>query len=366
MVAGSHKDQRPITFGIIGAGWRAEFFFRIARELPQRFRISGVVSRDENRRNRVHQNWGLKTYETIDSLLDAADFDFIVVSVPRIAAPAILQKLSRHQVPALTETPPAADLNGLTELYEQSNGGKWIQVAEQYAFQPLHAARLNIACSGLLGTISQAQISIAHGYHGVSLMRKFLGIQFEEGTVSARKFESPIIEGPGRGGPPGAEKTIFSRQIIAQIDFDGKLGIFDFTGDQYFSWIRSARLLVRGEKGEINNREVRFLKNFATPVEVELHRVNAGEDGNLEGYYLKGIFAGQDSVYQNPFIPARLTDDEIAVATCLDKMAVFAQGGPSFYSLSEASQDHYLGLLMDSAVQSEEKVTAKKQVWASE
>ena len=93
------------------------------------------------------------------------------------------------------------------------------------------------------------------------------------------------------------------------------------------------------------------------------HCVDAGHDGNLEGYYHKGILAGSEWVYRNPFAPARLTDDEIAVATCLDKMAHYAAGGPDFYSLAEASHDHYLGMLIEQAARSGETVHTEVQPW---
>ena len=57
--------------------------------------------------------------------------------------------------------------------------------------------------------------------------------------------------------------------------------------------------------------------------------------------------AGEEWLYRNPFPGARRTDDEIAVATCTDRMAAYADGGPGFYGLPEASQDHYLGLRID-------------------
>ncbi|MDB5085906.1 MAG: hypothetical protein JWN30_2792, partial [Bacilli bacterium] len=39
-------------------------------------------------------------------------------------------------------------------------------------------------------------------------------------------------------------------------------------------------------------------------------------------------------------------------------------GGPSFYSLAEAAQDHYLALMMDQAVKSGESITTTLPLWA--
>ncbi len=356
--------METISFGIIGGGWRAEFYLRIARALPERFHVAGMLVRDAAKGRCLEQAWGIPTVRTLDDLLVTPGLQFIVVSVPRSACPLYLRQLAAKDMPALAETPPAADLDGLLALCDLMAAGARIQVAEQYCFQPLHAARLSIVRSGKLGAVTQAQVSAAHGYHGVSLLRNLLGIGFAEATIRAREFSSPIVAGPDREGPPTTEKIIPSKQVIAQLDFEGKLAIYDFTGDQYFSWIRSPRVLVRGERGEINNTEVRYLKDYRTPIELRLRRANAGEDGNLEGYYLKGILAGADWIYRNPFAPARLTDDEIAVATCLEKMAAYAAGGPDFYSLAEASQDHYLSLLIDQAVQTGEAVVARRQPWA--
>lgn len=355
----------PTHLGIIGGGWRAEFYLRVARELPHLFRVGGMFVRDDTKGQVLEDAWGVPTFRTLEELAKVPDLGFVVVSVPWPATPAIIRELADRGIPALAETPPAPDLDGLVALDEITKRGARVQVAEQYLFQPFHAARHSLAESGKLGTVTQAQVSAAHGYHGVSLIRGLLGVRYEEATITARVFESPLIEGPGRGGPPAEEKTRVSSQIIAHLDFGDKLGVHDFTGDQYFSWIRSPRVLVRGERGEINNRQVSYLKDFLTPVYCDLRRISAGEDGNLEGYYLKGILAGDEWVYQNPFAPARLTDDEIAVATCLDRMAKYAGGGSSFYSVPEASQDHYLGMLIQQAVKSGEAVAATRQVWAA-
>ncbi|SFT03867.1 Gfo/Idh/MocA family protein [Paenibacillus sp. BC26] len=353
-----------IRFGIVGGGWRTEFYLRIAKELPEQFEVSGVVVRNEEKAKKLASTWQVPVYRTTAAMLEKADPLFVVSSVPWDANPGVIEELALADMPVLSETPPAPDVEALIRLNEKY-GDSRIQVAEQYLFQPLHAARIAIAQSGKLGTITQAQVSAAHGYHGISLIRQFLGITFENAVIQASRFRSPLVNGPGREGAPKEHRLTQSDQVIASLAFDGKLGIYDFTGDQYFSWIRSQRLLVRGESGEISNKEIRYLKDYSTPIELELRRQNAGENGNLEGYYFKGILAGEEWVYRNPFTPGRLTDDELAIATSLAKMAEYAAGGPSFYGLAEASQDHYLSIKLNEALETGVPVQTETQPWAA-
>ncbi|MCC6442413.1 MAG: gfo/Idh/MocA family oxidoreductase [Armatimonadetes bacterium] len=354
----------PVRFALIGGGWRAEFFLRIARALPERFQVSRMLVRDAVKGAAIETRWHVPTYRRLEESL-ADNPLFAVVSVPWAVTPMILGELAERGVPALAETPPAPDLDGLVAVNRLTGQGARIQVAEQYAFQPLHAARLAIARSGRLGTISQAQVSSAHGYHGVSLIRKFLGATYENARISGYRFSAPLVAGPGRDSPPAEESVTQSTQVIASLDFGDRLGVYDFTGDQYFSWIRSSRVLVRGDRGEIHDDTVRYLQDFRTPITLKLLRQNTGEDGNLEGGYHKGILAGPEWAYRNPFIPGRLTDDEIAIATCLEKMADYARGGPDFYPLAEASQDHYLSMMIDQAVATGETLTTTTQPWAA-
>lgn len=353
-----------IPFAIIGSGWRAEFFLRIAELLPDRFQVTDMVIRDPGKAEAFERRWGITAHADVESLTGAGGYAFVVVSVPRQAAPEIVLQLARRDIPVLCETPPAESLERLEALHRELPAGAKVQVAEQYLYQPSHAARLNIAHSGRLGTVTQAQISVAHEYHGISLMRRFLGVTFEECEIQALSFASPLLNGPGRGGDPVREETVQSEQTIASFRYDGKLGVYDFAGGQYFSWIRSPRVLVRGDRGEIHDSRVRYLEDYRTPVDEELRRTQTGLEGNLEGYYLRHIALGGERVYLNPYIPGRLSDDEIAVATCLDKMGAYAAGGPAFYSLAEASQDYYLGVLVKQAAETSRTVRAQRQPWA--
>lgn len=360
--------SRPAKWSIVGgAGFRAQAFFRIAEALPDRFQVAGAVVRDEAKGVALTRQWGVTAYRTLEALLASERPDFVVVAVSGGACADYLIALAQTGIPALAETPPASDLPGLLRLHEQMRqlGGR-VQVAEQYLFHPLHAARRAVIAAGLLGDVTQATVSISQTYHAVSLLRTMLGLRYENATIRGMRFEAPIVAGPDRSGPPREEKLLNVPRDLAWLDFGGKLGIYDFAKDQHRAWIRSNHLSVRGDRGELFDHRLTTLADYATPLHLELKRINSGEEENLEGHYLQGILAGERWVYRNPFIPARLYDDEIAIATSLSRMADYAAGGPSFYSLAEASQDQYLGLLIEQAIRTGETVRSERQPWADE
>lgn len=356
-----------IRFGVIGTGWRTEFFLRIAQAAPDQFACVGVVTRDKQRAAAWAAPFGVTLFENLDDLLAEKPL-YVITSVPWDVNPTMLHQLAQRGIPALSETPPATTLDEMIDLYKLVQGGAKIAVAEQYFLQPDHAARLSLVKSGKLGSITQAQVSIAHGYHGISLMRRLLGIAYDNVTITGRTFTAPIVKSPDRSGAPDHEEIVESEQAIATFDFGNKLGIFDFTGDQYFSYIRGQRILVRGERGEIVNHSATYLHDHTTPIHLDFKRVYAGAHGNHEGFYLKGIQVGEAWHYRNPVPNARLADDEIAVADCLIRMADYADSDTNaapFYPLAVACQDRYLDIVMWQAINDGKPVTSETQIWAT-
>ncbi|WP_379132249.1 Gfo/Idh/MocA family protein [Paenibacillus sp. sgz500958] len=353
-----------IVFGILGGGWRAEFYLRIASQLPDRFAVGAMFIRNPQKAEELRRVWNVNVYTTLEEFIEKGGYAYAVVCMSKSASTEYILKLAAAGIYVLAETPPAPDLQGLIDLWNQVGSSGKVQIAEQYLFQPMHAARISLARSGKLGEISQAQVSAAHGYHGISLIRQLLDLRFENATIRGQSFGSPIINGPDRSGPPAAEQESVSSQTIATLDFGGKLGVFDFTREQYFSWFRKNRMLIRGSRGEIVNEDVAWLESFDTPLYSRMQRMDAGHGGNLEGFYLKGIMCGSEWLYHNHYAPARLSEDEIAIAESLTRMSQYVQGGPSFYSLAEGSQDHYLGLLIDQAAASGETITSETQIWS--
>jgi len=354
----------PIRFGLVGGGWRAEFFTRVAAALPDRFQLAGAYQRDAGKTAAFARKWNTVACDTLDAVADLEP-DFAVVAVSAAAHLDHAREMQRLNLPMLCETPAALDLPAMLEMWELVETGLRLHVAEQYFYQPLHAARLALIAEGKLGKVSSARVSAAHGYHGVSLLRKFLGIGFEDATIRARQFTAPLFEGPSRAGPPAEERLVQSTQLLGEFDFGDRLGLFDFTDMQYWSYVRSHHVVIRGESGEIADRDVRYLRDFRTPVVQELRRVDRGQFGDLDGYYHQGILCGDDYAFRNPYPRARLMDDEIAIAVALEKMGAFARGaGPGPYPFAEAAQDQYLSLLMSEAAQTGEAVTSVRQPWA--
>jgi hypothetical protein len=358
------EDAMTIHFALVGGGWRAAFYLRVAQALREQFAVDGVVVRDAAKGEAFTQAWGWPAFRSVDELLRASKPDYVITCVPWEANPGLVQELAGRGVAVLSETPPAPDVARLAALHELVKRGARLQVAEQYIYQPHHAARLALVKSGALGTVSQAQVSACHGYHGASLLRHFLDVAFENARVTATRFTSPLLAGPGRNGPPTEERTVLSTQTIAWLDYGDRLGVYDFVGDQYFSWVRGQRLLVRGVKGEIIDQEARYLADYRMPITLRLCREVAGAEGNLEGLYLKGILAGERWLYRNPLAPARLSDDEIAVGTVMQKMGEYVQGGAEVYALAEACQDRYLDMVIEQAAKSGESVMMQTQPWA--
>ena len=289
-----------IRFGIVGTAWRTEFFLRIARACPELFEVVGIVGRDAARAAEVAGRFGVPVFASIETLVKTGQPQFVVTSVKRGANVGVMAELVRLDMPILSETPPAETVDELQEVWALAQQGARIQVAEQFCMQPHHAARLAFVHSGKMGRISQAQVSVSHGYHGISLMRHFLGITYEPATITAHSFTSPIVQSAGRNGLPDQESIASSKQTIARFDFGDRLGIYDFTGDQYFSYIRRQRLLVRGERGELVDETATYLQDFRTPIRINFQRHMAGFNGNLEGHYLKGIQAGEEWVAVDP------------------------------------------------------------------
>ena len=108
---------------------------------------------------------------------------------------------------------------------------------------------------------------------------------------------------------------------------------------------------------------VRFLAEGNLPVIQEIQRFDAGINNNSEWSHRRMTFLDR-AVYENPFYPARMNDDEIAVASCLQRMKEYRETGKDYYPLREALQDTYLSFLLEEAEKSGRDIQSESQLWA--
>src|SRR3954468_1613624 len=333
-------------YAIVGRGWRARFFTRLAEVIPDRFAVTDVLGRTGDLTGRP---------------------DFVVVSVPWEATPGQIERFVERGIPVLAETPPAPDAAGLEKLWARVGASGLVQVAEQYLMMPSHAARLALARAGVLGPVTSAHVSSTHAYHAVSILRGLLGVHREPATVRAQTFTAPLVDPLTRDGWTGDDTEADARTTIATLDFGGRMGLYDFTDNQWWNPLRTDRTVVRGSRGELVDDRVTRLVDPTTPVREELVRRHTGRELNLEGFDLDHISFGGTVVYRNPYQGARLSDEEIAIATMLDRTADWSRGaGEPPYPLAEGCQDHWLGLAIEESGRTGDPVTTARGPWTEE
>src|SRR4051794_30265384 len=110
-------DPRPGRFALIGSGWRSAFFHRLARQAPDRFAVTGVITPPAGRGAGLGRGGGVPTYRSLASLVAAERREFVIVSVPWAQTAAATAEVAAAGIPVLAETPPAADLAGLNALW---------------------------------------------------------------------------------------------------------------------------------------------------------------------------------------------------------------------------------------------------------
>jgi predicted dehydrogenase len=341
------------SFVVVGAGWRAEMFWRLAAGLPGLECLGAIV--------RTPRSLPVPALRSLDEVRP----DFVVTAVPWETNPGVIRAAVDRGLPALAETPPAPDLAGLRALWDDVGDSGLVQVAEQYLLVPAHAARLAAVRAGVIGTPTQVQVSSTHQYHAVSLIRGYLGAGREPVTVRASRTTAPLVDPLTRGGWTGDDTPKPATTTIATLDLgDGRSGLYDFTDNQWHNQLRFRRILVRGTHGELRDDEVVRLLGPQTIARTPLVRRQTGYDLDLDGFETDTITLGSDVLYRNTLTGRRWNDEEIAIATQLGQMQAWVRGaGPEPYPLAEAVHDHHVALAIEEAADTDRTVTTSAEAW---
>ncbi|NJL10403.1 MAG: Gfo/Idh/MocA family oxidoreductase [Calothrix sp. SM1_7_51] len=282
-----------ISFGVIGTGQRAEMYCRIASLCPDRFRVVGIVGRNKSRMKSLESQFSIPVYSGVDNLLSAEKCEFVVTAISRDENASFIKRVVNNSCAVLSETPPGETIEELNQLFQLSKDGAQIQVAEQFWLQPIHSARLRLIERGEIGEVINAQISIAREYHNISLIRKYLQIGYEPVLITATSSQSFIFA----SNKQKEYSYVNTYTDLGWFDFGKKFAQYEFTPQQYLSPIRSKRVIVRGDKGEIENNCVRGISD-SKYFELTLQRCEYGTHGEPDSLYLDSIKYGKEVIYK--------------------------------------------------------------------
>ena len=330
-------EKQPIRVAIIGTAARSSYLYGpILKALPNEVNLVSVWGRSEESARKLGESLGVPWYTNIEKLTKETSPQIGIVCVAYNANGIAGLMAVEHGLHVLLETPIAHKLSEADAIIRMAKKrGLKVEVAEQFHRRPLEQLKLKLIESGLFGRVYTAFNDFAgHGYHGVSVMRSYLGFDAKPIQVTGEVQHNPLAAHWSRLENKFGPRT--ETQEHGMINFrDGKLGIFHWTDVGYDSalrWWRSSRFFAEKGMGisvgvgiDIDERITLLSPNGEAPqfvtIERQFERVDGGalvamiaHTGNAEIPTVR---------WENPFKPViqghgvQWHDDEIGVAGCL-------------------------------------------------
>ncbi len=345
-------ENEPLRVAIIGTSKRSDYLYGpLLKELADQVRLVSVWGRSTQSAQALGENLGVPSYTDLDRLVRETGPHIGIVSVAYGANGEAGLMAVEAGLHVLLETPIAHRLSEADSIIQaaQQRGLK-IEVAEQFHRRPLEQIKLKLIGSGLFGQVHTSFSDFAgHGYHGVSVMRSYLGFNAIPIQVSGTVKEYPLTAHWSRLA--GTTGTRQETQEHGLIEFQsGQLGIFHWTDVGYDSplrWWRSSRFLAEKGMGitvgvglEVKEWLTLLSAGGEAPQFVTIERRWERVDGGALVAMVAHTGNPDEPVvkWDNPFLPRRQGhgmqwhDDEIGVAGCLMSLvnAVRTGGEPTY------------------------------------
>ncbi len=392
MKAEAEGVAKKIKFMIVGSGWRARSYVRIAKALPEKFTLCAMLCRTQEKADKIAEELDIYTSTSIRECREMHP-DFVVVAVSKASIAQVSMEWMSYGFTVLCETPASLEMPVLEELWAAHKNGGRLMVAEQYTKRPLYGAMLSVVNQGMLGEPDCVNLSLAHEYHGARLLRDFLQENIKTAfTVTAKTYLFKTVETLSRYERFTDGRTADKKRTVATFEFaDGKVAWYDFDSEQYRSPIRKKYVKVQGCKGELINNSVFYLDDDFLPRQGELvvtEQITRTENENpnlqtireVEKITFKQDDGEETILYESPFGLCRLKEDDVAVARLMIEAAEYTKAYENAMlaeeksrakevlerqeeELKEALQDCYMAILMKQAVDTGKTVTSTKQVW---
>ncbi len=329
----SRSIQRVVMtkFVLCGAGWRADFFLRIAKALPAQFAISCIYTRREDKAQQLKS----QGYNATTNLETALSYEHQAVIVARRQDGffPLLKELAARGETIISET----TFLSLTD--EELNEAEQIKgfTLEQYWHNPLYASIKAVLPK--IGKVTSVYLSALHNHHAASILRGIFGHLEIAHINRLLNQDTACLKTASRSGMErGRELQPYTRKITAVEFTTGEIFITDFSTNQYHSYILPSHIEIRGEQGVITERGVTYINEQGYPVELPFEFHNDAVKNN-QRLSLSHVTAGSEVVFTNEFYPCDFNYDEIAIASMLKE---FAEGHFE-YTIKDGVADARIG-----------------------
>ena len=244
--------NQPLRIAIIGTAKRSAYMYApLIKAMPGEVELVAVWGRSADSTQQLSSLLGVPGYTDLDRLVRETAPEIGIVSVGYHANGEVGLMAVQAGLNVLLETPIAHKLSEADAIIQAAEQrGLKIEIAEQFHRRPLEQIKLKLLQSGLFGQVYTAFNDFAgHGYHGISVLRSYLGFDAQPIQVSGAVQQNNLAPHWSRLGNSYAARP--ETQEHALIEFaGGKLGVFHWTSVGYDSplrWWRSSRFLA--EKG---------------------------------------------------------------------------------------------------------------------
>jgi predicted dehydrogenase len=246
------NSPTPIRVAIIGTGKRSSYLYApLLQGLRDEVELVGVWGRSDHSARSLGEALGVPWYTDIHKLVSETAPEIGIVSVAYAANGEIGLMAVESGLHVLLETPIAHKLSEADAIIAAAQARHLkIEVAEQFHRRPLEQIKLKLIQMGLFGRVYASFNDFAgHGYHGVSVMRSYLGFDAKPIRVTGSVHNYHLAPHWARLSNTSGPRS--ETQEHGLIEFDGgQIGIFHWTSVGYDSplrWWRSSRFLA--EKG---------------------------------------------------------------------------------------------------------------------
>ena len=363
--------EESIGVAIIGTGNRSFAFYGPVIKQLQGVQLVSVWGRSRESAQRLGESLDVPSYTDLDQLIRETSPQIGVVSVNYGANGQVGLMAVEHGLHVLLETPIAHKLSEADAIIEAARQRNLkIEIAEQFYRRPLEQIKLALIASGLFGRVHTSFNDFAgHGYHGISVMRSYLGFDARPVQVVGAVRDYPLEAYYSRLAGNYVPRNETQEHGIIELD-DGRLGIFHWTSVAYDSpirWWRSSRFLAEKGMGitvgaglDVEEKLALLAPGGEAPRFITLERRWERNDGGA----LEAIIAhtGDPDLpiirWDNPFLlpekghSPQWHDDEIGVAGCIMSIvnAVHNNTEPSYGALQgRLDQELILAIRQSSA-----------------